>query len=243
MIRWLFKWIFRLVALVVLLAVLLLVFKDTIIRVVTEHRIRAETGMEAKIRRVSVGLFSPVISIDDLRVYNTPEFGGGIFLAVPELHVEYDRALLMEQKFHITLMRLNLAEIDVVRNAEGRTNIVSMAGVEKKLTQFFPRGQHASKGEMKFDGIEVLNLSLGRARFVDLKDSSQNRDFQIGLKDEVMRNLKTKDDFYGAMVLVWLRHGSEMGISAEDIWSVFDKKKAKKSKAAPANSTKDTTPQ
>ncbi len=58
--KWLFKWAFRIVALIVVAVVLLLVFKDTIFRMVAEHQIREETGMDVKIGRFSSGLLSPL---------------------------------------------------------------------------------------------------------------------------------------------------------------------------------------
>jgi len=73
--KWLFKWVLRIVVLAVVAVVLLLVFKDTILRMVAEHQIRSETGMDVKIGRFSSGLFSPVVTIENFKLYNTPEFG------------------------------------------------------------------------------------------------------------------------------------------------------------------------
>ena len=44
--KWFLKWTLRLVFLAVVAVVLLLVFKNTILRMVAEHQIRAETGMD-----------------------------------------------------------------------------------------------------------------------------------------------------------------------------------------------------
>src|SRR5215469_13529893 len=126
MIKWSIKWALRIVVLAVVLVVLLLVFKDTVLRMMAEHQIRAETGMDVKIGRFSSGLFSPVVTIENLKLYNTPEFGGTEFLIIPELHIEFDAQALAEQKVRIKLMRFNLAELDVVKNFAGETNIVSM---------------------------------------------------------------------------------------------------------------------
>src|SRR6185437_3138981 len=119
--KWLFKWAFRVIALAILAVVLLLVFKDTILRKVGEHQIRVETGMDVKIGRFSSGLFSPVVTIENLKLYNTPQFGGTEFLIVPELHVELDAEALAAHKLKIKLVRFNLAELDVVKNQAGQT--------------------------------------------------------------------------------------------------------------------------
>ena len=56
------KWFFGAVLLVVVLAVVLLLSLDTILRVIAENRIRAQTGMDAEIGKFHVGLLEPVVS-------------------------------------------------------------------------------------------------------------------------------------------------------------------------------------
>src|SRR5450759_3842994 len=126
--KWLFKWIFRLVLLLVVLIVALLLSKDPIMKAVLEQRIRARTGMDVKIGKISVGVLSPVVTIENFKLYNRPEFGGTPFLDISELHVEYDRAALAARKLHIILLRFSLVELNIVRNEAGQTNLVSLMG-------------------------------------------------------------------------------------------------------------------
>jgi hypothetical protein len=240
--RWIIKWIIRLVALVVVLLVLAIVFKDTIARIAMERRIQRETGMETHIGRVSIALLSPIITIENLKLYNTAEFGGGTFLDVPELHVQYDRPALVNSKFHINLMRLNLAELDIVKNAAGKTNITSFNEVRKKLKSLFPKSKGKSSVDVDFGGIDVLNLSLGKVRLVDLKNPDQNRDININVKNEVVNNIKNEQDLQTAAILLWLRHGGDVGLSITDIMSGFAKK-PKKPRAISTNSVKAADPQ
>ena len=61
-----------------------------------------------------------------MKIYNPPNFGGTLFLDIPEIHVEYDRAALAKKEIHITLLRFNLGELDIVKNQAGQTNIFSL---------------------------------------------------------------------------------------------------------------------
>ena len=214
--KWLLKWIFRIVALGILAIVLLLVFKDSILRMVTEHQIRAETGMDVKIGHFSSGLFSPVVTIENLKLYNTPEFGGTEFLIIPELHVEFDADALAQQRVKIKLMRFSLAELDVVKNQAGQTNIVTMLEKMPK-GKLAPHGIHVGGKKFEFEGIDVLNLSLGRARFIDLKNRKNDRDVNVNLDDQVFNNIKTEGDVYGMMFLIWLRSGGASFIKPGDL--------------------------
>jgi uncharacterized protein involved in outer membrane biogenesis len=202
----LFKWTFRIVALLVLAVILLLVFKDSIMRSIVEHRIREETGMEAKIGRFSCGILSPVVTIENLKLYNTAEFGGTEFLIVPELHMELDAEAIQQQKVRIKLIRLNLAELDVVRNQAGQTNLVTMLSSLPK-GKLAPHGIHVGGRKFEFEGIDTLNLSLGRMRFLDLKHPEQNYDQQINLDNQVFSNIKTDGDIGGVAVTLFLRMG------------------------------------
>jgi len=205
------KWFFGAVLLLVVLAVVLLLSLDTILRVVAENRIRAQTGMDAEIGKFHLGLLEPVVSIENLRIFNPPAFGGTPFLNIPEIHVEYDRDALVKNKIHLTLMRFNLGELDIVRNEAGQTNLFALGlalpqkgaagGGDRQLKEFQQRTG------LDFQGIDALNVSVGTARFIDLKDPSHNREQKIGIDNLVMKNVKTPADLAGLMVLVALRGG------------------------------------
>src|ERR1043166_9378559 len=200
--KWLFKWCFRLILLLVVAIVGLVLFKDAIMKAVIEQRIRARTGMDVKIGRFSVGIFSPIVTLERLRLYNRPEFGGIPFIDMPELYVEYDRAALRRRKLHITLMRFSLAELTVVRNEAGQTNLVSLMAQPA-----FKNDRHRAP-DLEFAGIDVLNLSLGKVRFLDLKDSRQNGALDLGVKNQVFRNVNSEGDVFGVLLMIWVRSGS-----------------------------------
>ncbi|HXR04175.1 MAG TPA: hypothetical protein VN836_05655 [Verrucomicrobiae bacterium] len=207
--KWLFKWLFRLFLLAVVLVVILLLSLNSILRAVMEHRIRAQTGMDAEIGKVSVGFVEPTVEIQNLRIYNSTNFGGTPFLNIPEIHVEYDRAALARHEIHITLIRFNLGELDIVKNEAGQTNIFALGLPASTRT---PKAGSAA-AELKkqtgydFRSIDVLNVSIGKVRFIDLKDQRNNREQTIGIEDLPVKNVKSGTDLAGLAVLVGLRGG------------------------------------
>jgi hypothetical protein len=221
--KWLFKWALRIVVLCIVAVVLLLVFKDSILRLTLEYRIRADTGMDVKIGRVSTGLSS--VTIENLKLYNTPEFGGTEFLIIPELHIEVDPDALAQQKLQIKLMRFNLAELDVVKNQAGQTNLVTMLAKMPK-GKLAPHGIHVGGKKFEFEGIDVLNLSLGRTRFIDLKNHNNDRDVAINIDNQVFQNVKTEGDVYGIMLIIWLRSGGASFMKPGDLANDFLGRKA-----------------
>jgi uncharacterized protein involved in outer membrane biogenesis len=206
--KWLFKWAFRLALLLVVLVVVLVLSLDAIVKTVVERQIRAETGLDAKIGKCSVGILSPVAGLENFKLYNTAEFGGAPFIDIPELHVEYDRAALSAGKLHVTLMRFNLAEFDVVRNEAGQTNIVSLLARTQATSSKNGAAKRAS--EPQFTGVDVLNLSLGRVKFIDLKDPRQNREWPLNIQNQVFKNVKSAGDFGGLALFIALRGGGNL---------------------------------
>jgi|SRR5579862_6076819 len=207
--KWLFKWALRIVVLAVVAVVLLLVFKDSILRAVAQHQLRTATGLEVKIGHISSGLLSPVVDIENITVYNTPDFGGTEFLIVPELHVEFDPEALANEKFRIKLLRANVAELDIVRNLAGKTNIFTMFSKMPK-DKTGSHGIHIGRKKFEFESIDVLNLSLRRARFIDLKNHAHDRETMINLENQVFPKVRTKDDFKVIAAVLYMQSGGAL---------------------------------
>jgi len=203
----LIKWLFILLLLAVALVAGLLLSKDAILKAAVEQQIRAQTGMDAKIGHLSLGLLTPVVTIENLTLHNTAEFGGTPFLDIRELHLEFDRDALAQRKLKITLLRLNLEELTVVRNPNGATNISALNT---------PQARKPTKlaGEVEFSGVDVLNLSLGKIQLIDLKEPRNNRIRNVNLQNQVFHNVRTPGDLYGVLVLLWIRSGGSGFISA-----------------------------
>jgi uncharacterized protein involved in outer membrane biogenesis len=205
------KWFFGVLLLVVLLAVVFLLSLDKILRVTAENRIRAQTGMDAEIGKFHLGLLEPVVSIKDFKIFNPPEFGGTPFLNIPEIHVEYDRAALLKNKIHLTLVRFNLGELDIVKNEAGQTNLFALGVALSKKSEAGNGKQQLKEFKQRtgldFQGVDALNVSVGTARFINLKDPRNNRTQKIGIDNLVMKNVKSPADLAGLLVLVALRGG------------------------------------
>ncbi|MBI3853405.1 MAG: hypothetical protein HY298_24425 [Verrucomicrobia bacterium] len=200
------RWAKRAGLIVVALLMALIIFKNDILKPVAVRRIRAETGMEVKIGAFDFGLLSPTITIKNLKLYNSAEFGGSVFLDVPEFHVEYDRHALALRRLHLLLLRFNLAELHLVKNTSGQTNVTAL------LERVEARAEHQHKiriGRTKyeFDGIDTLELTLGKASFTDLGHPAKNQERDIGWTNEVVTDVKSVGDLYGGLFLIMLKQG------------------------------------
>jgi uncharacterized protein involved in outer membrane biogenesis len=205
MIRWIFKWVLRLAILAVVLIIIVLLSLNTIVRVIMEHNIRAQTGMDAEIGRVELGLTKPTLEIRDLKIYNPPSFGGAPFLDIPEIHIEYDRFALAKKEIHLTLLRFNLAELDIVKNRDGQINIDAMA--KTPATKSHPAAAPNFKKQTGYDfkKIDMLNVSFNKVKYIDLHNPANDREQIIGLQNCVVPNVKSPNDLAGLAFLIGLR--------------------------------------
>jgi uncharacterized protein involved in outer membrane biogenesis len=208
MIKWFFKWLLRLAILAAALVVLLLLARNVILRVYLEHQIRAQTGMDAEIGSFSIGLAEPTVTIRNFRLYNPPAFDGTPFLDIREIHAEYDPAALARHELHITLLRFNLGELDIVKNQAGQTNIFSLglAATPKKAGGQAGESFTRQTG-LEFKGIDVLNVSIGTAKYIDLNNQRNNRTQIIGIQNCVLKNVKSPADLGGLAAFIALRSG------------------------------------
>jgi hypothetical protein len=108
-------------------------------------------------------------------------------------------------------MRVNLHEVDVVKNAAGVTNIMSFANTMAPRKSGGGRMVAPLNG-YKFTGIDLLNLSIGTAKFVDLKDQRRNRMVVIGIQNQIYTNVVSPANLPGLSGQLWLRGGKTVGL-------------------------------
>ena len=103
---------------------------------------------------------------------------------------------------HLPLMRLNLAQIDVVEDKQGRSNFDA---IQKQSRE---SASHTnSVNQFKFSGIDTLNLSLGKLHVSNLR-SGQDEEVDFGVKNEIFHNVKSEADLTGVAVLLAMRSTS-----------------------------------
>jgi uncharacterized protein involved in outer membrane biogenesis len=205
--RWTIRVAVTLFFLVVVLVVVALLLKDVIAKSLTERNLRESTGLDAKISKLEIGLATPTIHLDDLKLYNTEQFGGGTFLQMPELRVEDIRS----GKIHFKTLRLNVAEVHIIKDKTGKTNIDVLDKEVKKRKH--ARRNKSDKLELEFS-IDTLYLTIGKIQITDETDARNNQTIDVGLKEEVGKNLRSEEDINTWFQLVLFRRAMAEALTA-----------------------------
>jgi uncharacterized protein involved in outer membrane biogenesis len=214
--RALFRLAFRLVILLVLLLVAGVLLRNPIVRGIAQYRLSRQTGLEVTIGKVDIGLLSPRITVENLVVYNSADFGGSPLVEVPELHLEYDRGALFSRLIHFRLVRLNFARGTVVEDKAGRLNLEVL---QRQMEKTGGGGGGGSGGggtnrtpstHYKFLGVDTLNLTLGHVDFLSMKTPARVDTLNIGLHNRVLTDIKSGADLEGVYLWILLRNGIDV---------------------------------
>jgi len=184
----LFKWLFRLLLVLFLFVLVLILCLNPIAKFLTERQIRQQTGLDVTIGKLSIGLGKPTLAIENFRLYNSSDFGRSIFLAVPEVRVQYDLPALRQKRIHLNLVQLNLGELHIVQNKNGKTNLQALQGRQN------PSSSASGASPVQFEGIDTLKLTIGKLKFTSDKNPARNEERYIGYKNETIKNVKSMKD-------------------------------------------------
>ena len=213
--KFLVRWTIRLLVMLVVFAVALVLLKDIMLKEVTQSRLRVATGLGVEIDQVNLALFSPTLTIRGLRLFNPPEFGASTFVDVPELHFEYDRMALARHQLHLVLVRLNLAEVTIVEDETGKSNLEAIQTLVKR------RPPPESFIDLQFAGIDTLNLSVGHLRRYALRTPEKVELTPLNLQNEVFTAIKSERDGLLAIgrvvVKLGLRHWTDRQAAASSL--------------------------
>jgi hypothetical protein len=169
-----------------------------------ETGFRRSGEINVEIGGLDIGLLRSRLRLENVQVFTESNFGGVKVLDLPELHLEYDRSALSQQRFHGRLLRIHIKELTLIDGMNSATNNMTML---EEFTQSAADwtnapagGSQRMGGRMEFAGLDRLELTLGQVRFVDLRDASADRVALLSIKNRVLTNITTLQDFLPLLV-------------------------------------------
>ena len=200
----------------------LLLTRDQLLRLLEERSIRQNTGLRAEIGELRTHLRSASFEMYHLRLYNLPEFGGALMAHFPAVAVDLDVGPLAKGLLHFRSLRLELAELHVVKGTNGRYNIESVEKAVREHIQHRRQRRGHEEPELAFGGIDEMQLTLRQVRYTDLKHPGKTRSFDLGIEQEKVTTLNTQADLENWMggilfriVMQQAMHGRDAEISID----------------------------
>ena len=150
------KKFFIVLGIVIFSLVCIAIIKDQIIKSVVTAVASNITGTQVHMDGFSLNILSSTIHISGFKMYNPSGFPEGLLVSCPKINVGYDLASLFNQKPHFLLVEIELKEMVLTKNKEGKLNVDSLKIV------------HPSKSSpvvpMK---IDLINLKIGKIVYKD----------------------------------------------------------------------------
>jgi uncharacterized protein involved in outer membrane biogenesis len=139
-----------------------LVGKNFIAKTAVTSGIKAVTGLQMDIDKMDVGLLSTMVGIYGMTLQNPSDYSDRVMVHLPEIYVDYALNAFLQGKTHLEEVRIDLKELHVIRDKDGKLNIESLK-VAKKEKEAGEPGEK-EKTEIK---IDILDLKIGEVSYKD----------------------------------------------------------------------------
>ena len=144
------------IGIVVFFLVGIAIIKNQIIKSVVTKVASGIIGAPVHMDSFSLNILSSTIHISGFKIYNPSGFPEGILVSCPKIKVIYDRATIFKQKRHFLLVEIELKEMGLTKNKEGKLNVDSLKIVQQpKSSEPIPMQ------------IDLLTLSVGKIVYKD----------------------------------------------------------------------------
>jgi len=204
----------RLVAIVILVVLITLatlsLTKELILRHWLEEAFEKHLNLQVRVQEIYISLFKPRLTFDGVYVSNPINYGRHWLANVSEVVIEYDLPALVRRSFRVKRMKLDILEINMVKDANGQINLNSISQLP------------ANAKEHLNLSIETLSLSIRRVTYQDLTMAVPIKVYDLNLKNMLFQNVDTLEDLSRLIAVKILeRIGvSQIGISQEDMKNI-----------------------
>jgi hypothetical protein len=185
----------RAVKIVVLAAVVLVVLgaiKNTIAQTVLTTTLSNVAHVPVKIGSTRVSFMSASIEVKNLRVYNPAGFPDKLMLDVPQVFIEFDPPALSKGQAHFKTVKLDLKELQVIRDKSGRLNVDVVKPTKTETSKAQSEAKATSGGKAPKLHIDLMLLSIGRVVYKDYTGGGEPaiQTFDINIENREYRDIQ-----------------------------------------------------
>jgi len=153
--------------------------KEIVIRHWVREGFQDQLNLLVKTQEIYISLLRPRLTFEGLYVLNPSAFGDQWLTNVSDVVIDYDISDLFRRKFRIKQMKLDILEINIVKNAKGEINLNSIGHNENV------KAKHLDLS------IENLDLSIRRVTYQDLSMDIPVKVYDLNIKDLKFQNIES----------------------------------------------------
>ncbi len=175
-------------------------------------------GIELEMDSARLGIMNTDVKLSDVVVMSPKGFEDKQMMKASSIYVNYELMPLIFKKVHLTDLRLDISEIVVIKDPEGKMNTdavkkIAKRGVAQEGGKGKPGGHPpAGQGKMKDIPLEIdrVTISLGKVIFKDYSSGGrpQISTVQLGISKAQFRNVSWDDVLNGMRFLASISNPS-----------------------------------
>lgn len=171
----------------------LTVMKNGLIQTVLGASLSSAAHVPVRIGGTDARLLSGFISLSGISIDNPRGFPERRMVVIPRLTIDLEPASLLKNRAHFEEVRLDLAELTVIKNRKGELNVNALkpspAEKEKAKKAQEPDKKGSPKPTLQ---IDKLVLSIGRVTYKDYSGGGEPKVqvFDIQIKDRIYTNIQ-----------------------------------------------------
>jgi len=184
----------------ILLGIVIIIFvfaiaKDQVIKGVIGVAAKTVLGTDVSVGGLSLGIFRQRVVIKNLRVYNPQGFGKEVLLDIPKIDVSLDVQALARSKLHLKNVDVDLKQMLVEKNKEGKLNVDSLKIAEKDKSKAKPKEAMPMQ-------IDLLKLNIGQVVFKDYQPQKPfTQVYQVNVKNKEYKNITSAQSLASLIIV------------------------------------------
>jgi uncharacterized protein involved in outer membrane biogenesis len=223
---------FTILLIVVVVFVAFFVAKDLIVKSSVEAAAKFATGADVKIGGFSFGFLRQSVRVTNFKMYNPPGFPQDqVMVSIPEVAVRMDSLALLKKELHVLYVRLDLEEVRVIKNKDGKMNVNSLKFAQAPSREPRPEAKSApetrsARKQMKMQ-LDVVSLNIGKVVMEDYSRGGTTpviKEFNINLRNKEFRDITSPAQLASTIMLEALLPvglGKAFKVGAEAVGDVY----------------------
>ena len=171
------KFLLRLIVLLIIVVAVAFLARNLIARKAVQIGFTKYTGFPLELGAVSIAPAFGRVEVKDLHLMNTADFEEPTFVKMPTFTVDYQIGSMISGAPHINEMVLDISQVNVVKKANGESNLQKLEGVggegsTNAATAKASRKYQIDKVQIHIGTVTVIDKQRGSTHAVPLNISA-----------------------------------------------------------------------
>jgi uncharacterized protein involved in outer membrane biogenesis len=192
----------------VAVVILLCFFKNFLVQSALSSGLSKAAHVPVKIGSTDVKFISSSIRLKNISIHNPKGYPEKVMLSAPVVFIDFEPKDLMQGKAHFKEVRLDLKEVIVIKNKDGKLNIDALKPTPQEKEKQKKTKEDRAKGKAPKLMIDNLYLSIGRVVYKDYSKGGEPsiQEFNIDIKERQFKHIDNPSSVVSLIMFEALTH-------------------------------------